>query len=145
MNYLLDTCVFAEYQNKKPNQKIIDWVTSQTEESLFISVLTIGEIEKGIARLPVSKRRTNLSDWLESLIHRFDKRVVPLEAEVMRRWGTLCGTLEERGRVLPVIDSLIAATSLTHNLTIVTRNVDDFSGTGCRILNIWTTTAPVKA
>lgn len=140
MNFLLDTCVFAEYQNKKPNQRVIDWVDSKTEESLFISVLTIGEIEKGIARLPVSKRRSNLSLWLESLMHRFDKRAIPLDVEVLRRWGALCGALEEKGRVLPVIDSLIAATSLTHNLTIVTRNVDDFAGTGCQILNIWTTT-----
>lgn len=137
MNFLLDTCVFAEYQNKKPDQKVIDWVDSQTEESLFISVLTIGEIEKGIARLPISKRRSNLSSWLESLIHRFDKRIVPLDVEVLRRWGALCGELEEKGRVLPVIDSLIAAKSLTHNLTIITRNVDDFTGTKCLVRNIW--------
>jgi len=140
MNFLLDTCVFAEYQNKKPNQRVIDWVYVQTEESLFISILTIGEIEKGIASLPVSKRRSNLSLWLESLIHRFDKRIVLLDLEVLRRWGTLCGALEVKGRVLPVMDSLMAATSLTHNLTVVTRNVDDFAATGCQILNIWTTT-----
>lgn len=137
MNFLLDTCVFAEYQNKKPNQKVIEWVDAQTEESLFISVLTIGEIEKGIARLPVSKRRSNLSNWLEQLIHRFDRRIIPLDTDVLRRWGALCGELEEKGRVLPVIDSLIAATTLTYNLTIVTRNVDDFVGTGCSIQNIW--------
>lgn len=145
MNFLLDTCVFAEYQNKKPDQKVIDWVDSQTEESLFVSVLTIGEIENGIARLPISKRRSNLSIWLESLIYRFDKRIVPLDVEVLRGWGKLCGVLEEKGRVLPVIDSLIAATSLTNNLTLVTRNVDDFSGTNCAILNIWTTTIPTTA
>lgn len=137
MNFLLDTPVFAEYQNKKPNQKVITWVESQTEESLFISILTVGEIEKGIARLPISKRRSNLSTWLDQLIHRFDRRILSLDVELMRRWGALCGGLEEKGRVLPVIDSLIAATSLTHNLMIVTRNVDDFAGTGCTAINVW--------
>lgn|SRR5574341_724318 len=137
MNFLLATCVFAEYQNQKPNQKVISWVDSQTEESLFISVLTIGEIEKGIAKLSVSKRRSYLREWLDQLIHRFDRRIIPLDLAVLRRWGALCGELERKGRVLPVMDSLIAATALAHHLTVVTRNEDDFKHTGCRILNVW--------
>ena len=137
MNFLLDTCVFAEYQNKKPNQNVISWLGSQTEESLFISVLTIGEIEKGIARLPASKRRRELSGWLDQLIHRFDRRIIHLDIEVLRRWGVLCGELEGKGRVLPVMDSLIAATALAHHLTIVTRNEEHFRDTECGILDIW--------
>lgn len=137
MNNLLDTCVFAEYQKKQPDEKVIAWVNSRIEETLFLSVLTIGEINKGIAKLPKSKRKTELEKWLQKLIIRFDKRILPLDLEVVRFWGELTGTLETKGRVLPIIDSLIAATALVHNLTIITRNEDDFADTGVKLLNIW--------
>jgi toxin FitB len=137
MNFLLDTCVFAEYQNKRPNQSVISWIDSQAEEALFVSILTIGEIEKGIARLPDSKRRVKLSRWLEHLVHRFDRRIISLDVEILRRWGALAGELEKKGHVLPVMDSLIAATALVHHLTVVTRNEEDFLNTGCRIVNVW--------
>ena len=137
MGYLLDTCVFAEYSNVRPRQQVINWVDEQSQESLYISVVTIGEIEKGIERMPVSKKRSGLESMLESLILRFDTRVLPLSTSTLRRWGKLTGGLESRGRPLPVIDSLIAATALEHGLTVVTRNTNDFVVANVDVLNIW--------
>ena len=137
MNHLLDTCVISEYQNKAPNEAVLSWIESQAEESLYLSILTIGEIEKGIAKLPNSKKKNELLKWLQSLIYRFDKRILPIDLEIIRCWGNLVGTLETKGRILPIMDSLIAATAIDKNLTIVTRNVRDFADTGVKILNIW--------
>lgn len=137
MNSLLDTSVIAEYKKPVPSAKVIEWLNTQLDESLFISVLTIGEIEKGIARLSASKRKTDLLSFLEILLVRFDRRVLPLNTQIMRRWGNLVGNLETIGRVLPIVDSLLAATALEYDLTIITRNVSDFEGTGANVLNIW--------
>ena len=137
MSYLLDTCVIAEYQKPMPDVKVIQWLDSQTEEWLFLSVLAIGEIEKGINKLPLSKRRTNLENFLDSLLARFDRRVLPLDTAVLRCWGKLIGSLEIKGRVLPILDSLLAATALEYDLTIVTRNEKDFTKTNTKLLNIW--------
>ncbi len=137
MSYLLDTCVPSEFLKKKPDQKTVVWFGKQLEESLYFSVLTIGEIQKGITRLDPSKRRTELELWLESIIYRYDRRILPLTVEIAVRWGIIKGELETQGTVLPVIDGLIAATALEHDLTVVTRNVADFSPTGVKILNLW--------
>ena len=137
MKNLLDTMVIAEYQKPAPATKVIDWLSLQIEESLFLSVLTIGEIEKGIAKLLVSKRKNNLEVFLENLITRFDRRILPLDTQTLRRWGRLIGSLEKKGRILPIVDSLLAATALEYDLTIVTRNTNDFMGTDARVLNVW--------
>ncbi|MGC2234950.1 MAG: type II toxin-antitoxin system VapC family toxin [Pyrinomonadaceae bacterium] len=137
MKNLLDTCVVAEYKKPAPETKVISWLDTQLEESLFLSVLTIGEIEKGIVRLPASKRKTDLENFLEVLLARFDRRIISLDTTVLRRWARVAGILESKGRVLPIIDSLLAATALEHDLTIITRNVADFDDTGAKVLNIW--------
>lgn len=137
MNYLLDTCVLAEFKNKKPEQKVLDWLAKIDEESLFLSVVTIGEIQKGISNLPRSKRRRELEKWLQSLIYRYDGRIYSVDVEIMISWGKLSGKLAKKGRVFPFVDSLIAATCLTHDLTLVTRNESDFKNSGVKLLNIW--------
>ena len=137
MRYLLDTCVFAEYSQDRPNEKVIDWVDSQIQETLYISVVTIGEIEKGIAKMPPSRRRTGIEAVLESLLIRFDDRVIPIDTAVARRWGKLTGDLENIGRPVPIIDSVIAATALEHHLTLITRNASDFAQTKAKVHNIW--------
>lgn len=139
MRYLLDTNVFAEYSKLNPQQKVIDWIDSQSPESLYISAVTIGEIEKGIVRMPPSKRKAGLEKLLERLILRFDIRILVLDTATFRLWGKLVGRLENKGRTLPVLDSLLAATALEHDLTIVTRNDADFKPTGAKVLNIWQT------
>jgi len=135
--YLLDTCVFAEYSRPRPNTKVFEWIDAQEQELQFLSVLTIGEMEKGIARLPSSKRRQSLEEVLNVIVSRFDHRILQLDIAIARRWGRMVESLELKGRKLPIIDSLMAATALEHDLTIVTQNILDFTDTGVTVLNIW--------
>jgi len=142
MKYLLDTCVISELVAKHPNPQVVDFVDALDSDDVYLSVITIGEIAKGIEKLPKSKRKQELHSWLkEDLLVRFDGRIIPLDTEVLMQWGVLVGRLELTGVTLPAIDSLIAATVLTYKLTLVTRNVDDFSGTGVEIVNPWEPTA----
>ncbi|MEJ7622730.1 MAG: type II toxin-antitoxin system VapC family toxin [Pyrinomonadaceae bacterium] len=137
MAYLLDTCVLSEYKKLIPNAKVIDWLESQSDELLFLSVLTIGELEKGIVKMPVSKRKNDLEAFVETLLVRFDRSILGLDTAILRRWGIIMGRLETEGRPIPVIDSLMAVTALEHDLTIVTRNEEDFAPTGVKVLNLW--------
>ena len=137
MAYLLDTCALSEFQKKLPSEKVINWLDAQPEAALFMSVVTIAEIQKGIAFLPVSRRRAQYQEWLEALIYRYDNRILPLSVNIARQWGELTGALEQKGRVLPLMDSLLAATALARRLTLVTRNTADFAGTGVTLLDIW--------
>ena len=137
MAYLPDTCVLSEFKKKQPEQKVIDRLNAQIEEALFLSTVTIGEIQKGISQLPASKRQSELEIWLEELIYRYDKRVLPLGTEVMKQWGQLIGSLGKQGYALSLMDSLIAATALTHSLVLVTRNEPDFAATKVIVLNPW--------
>ena len=136
--YLLDTCVLSELTKRRPEPAVIEWVDAVDEASLFISVITVGEIRKGIARLAHSARRGELETWLEmDLLGRFANRILPFDVETLLFWGALTARLEGEGRPLPAVDSLIAATSLHNHLALVTRNVKDFEGTGLVIVNPW--------
>jgi toxin FitB len=138
MNYLLDTCVLSEFTRRKPDEKVIRWLDSIDEEKLFISAIALGEIQRGIERLPESGRKTELLAWMNNgLLQRFGPRILPLEAETMLLWGSLTARLESAGRPLPVMDSLIAAAALQHNLILATRNVADFSPCGVQLTNPW--------
>jgi tRNA(fMet)-specific endonuclease VapC len=137
MNYLLDTCLFSEFKKPQPEPKVVKWLAGQIEETLFLSVVTIGEIQKGISGLAPSKKRTDLENWLQSLIIRYSGRILPLGTDEMLFWGDVIIKLEKKGRVLPFMDSLIAATALKHNLVLITKNESDFKNTGVKILNVW--------
>lgn len=137
MNYLIDTCVFSEYKKPYPKQEVLDWLDRQPNESLYVSVLTFGELEKGIIRMPESVRKKNLKIFLVQLIEQFGSRTLDLNIATVRRWAALMASVETKGRPLPMIDSLIAATALDNDLTIVTRNEDDFAATGAKVLNLW--------
>ena len=135
MNYLLDTCVISELTSKHPEQKVVEWIDQVSDERLFLSVITVGEIQPGIAKLPESRRRQELERWLkESLFLRFHDRILPLTMEVMLSWGTLTA----QGRTRPAIDSMIAAVALHYDLCLVTRNVKDFDGIDVKLWNPWT-------
>jgi tRNA(fMet)-specific endonuclease VapC len=138
MTYLLDTCLISELVAKQPNQKVLDWVDAQMPERLYLSVITIGEIAKGICKLTPSKRKESLTTWLnETLPNRFENRILTLDVSTMVLWGKLICQLEQNGRPLPAMDSLIAAIALQHSLSLVTRNEKDFAGTGVVIINPW--------
>jgi len=136
MRYLLDTCIISELIAKQPNQQVVAWIDSIDEEDLFLSVITLGEINRGVARLPDSKRKQQLSNWLKTeLLQRFQGRIAIIDTSVMLVWGELMARLEANGRKLPAIDSIIAAIALHGGFTLVTRNERDFVGTGIRIIN----------
>lgn len=137
MNFLIDTCLISEFKRPQPEPKVIRWLSDQIEESLYLSVVTIGEIQRGISLLADSRKKTELENWLHSLIIRYNGRIMRLDSEELIFWGDMVAKLEKRGRTLPLMDSLIAATALSHDLTLVTRNETDFDGTGVRVLNIW--------
>ena len=129
MSWLLDTCVLYEYARREPDQQVIEWLDAQDEDSLHLSVITLGEIEKGILKLRATdaRRAQKLTAWLAKVQQRFAGRILPLDAAALRVWAQLAAPSELAGRPLPVMDSLMMATAQCHGLTIVTRNVRDFS------------------
>ena len=125
--FLLDTNCISELVHSRPEPRVLEWIEAADESLLYLSVLTLGEIRKGVAGLPQSKRRTRLETWLElELQARFSGRILPIDAAVADRWGLLAAAAKRAGRSLSAIDGLLAATALHHNLTIVSRNVGRF-------------------
>jgi tRNA(fMet)-specific endonuclease VapC len=138
MKWLLDTCAISELVSRQPNKKVVEWIDDMKSESLYLSVITIGEIRKGVEKLPDSKRRDAIHNWLtEDLCLRFKDRIMPLDVDVLLTWGILIGRLEKEGRSMSAIDSLIAATVLHHDFILVTRNEEHFLGSKVRIHNPW--------
>jgi predicted nucleic acid-binding protein len=135
MSYLLDTNVISELVRPKPAKIVLDWFESIPSEALHISVLTLGEIRKGVEQMPDGVRREKLRLWLEhDLIDWFGARVLPVDTLVADRWGRLLALV---GRPVPSIDSLLAATALHHELRLVTRNQKDFDYPGLQVVNPW--------
>jgi predicted nucleic acid-binding protein len=136
MKFLLDTCVISELAAQQPDPGFVEWIDSIAEEKLYLSVITIGEIKKGIEKLPGSRRRSELTRWLEDeLLVRFKDKILPIDVHVMLVWGELTANLEKQGRKMPAIDSLIAATAVQGKLDLVTRNEADFEHTGVSVFN----------
>ncbi len=136
--FLLDTNILSELIKPKPEVKVTTWIDAIEEEQLLLSVLTLGEIRKGIMLLPRSARRTNLETWLRSeLPLRFSHRILDIDQEVADRWGVVSGSAMATGKPVAVVDGLLAATALHHNLTLATRNTKDFAATGVSLFNPW--------
>jgi predicted nucleic acid-binding protein len=136
--YLLDTNCLSELVRLKPERRVTAWIEAVDESLLHLSVLTFGEIRKGLAALPQSKRRTNLETWVEvELRARFFGRILPVDIAVADRWGLLAAQTKAKGKPLSIIDGLLAATSLHYNLTLVTRNTKDVIATGVATLDPW--------
>lgn len=135
MSYLIDTNVLSELKRKQPDPQVVAWLQERPRQSLYLSVLTLGEIRKGLERVEDASRRQSLLDWLEvELPHYFVGRLLGIDAATADRWGRL---MAEAGRPLPAIDALLAATALRHDLTLVTRNTKDFAGLAVRLINPW--------
>lgn len=136
--FLLDTNIPSEMTRHFPQRSVAQWLEDADDDKLYFSVVSIGEILKGIAALPESKRRNELQQWLtETLKPWFKGRILPVNEPVAERWGWMAGESKLKGRSLKVEDGLIAATALEPELTLVTRNVKDFEGLGVTILNPW--------
>ena len=135
MSYLIDTHVLSELRQRQPDANVVAWLEERPRQSLHLSVLSLGEIRKGIESVADAAFRQTLTDWLETdLPTYFVGRLLSIDAPVADRWGRVQATA---GRTLPVIDGLLAATALQHDLTLVTRNVKDFAGLGVPLIDPW--------
>ena len=136
--FLLDTNIISELVKPKPEANVTEWVENTDESLLYLSVLTLGEIRRGIAALSQSRRRATLEAWLDKdLRARFEGRILVIDQEVADRWGLLTAAARNCGIVLPVIDGLLAATALEHNLTLVTRDTGQIPSMGVAVFNPW--------
>jgi len=128
VSWLLDTCVLSEYVKKAPATQVIQWLDEQDETSLYLSVVSLGEIEKGILKLRASdpRRSQKFTAWLGKIEQRFTGRIRPLDSAALHAWAQLAANAELAGQHLPVMDGLIMATAQCHGLTVVTRNTWDF-------------------
>ena len=136
--FLLDTNCISELISPRPEPRVAEWLEEADEGLLYLSVLTLGEIRKGVALLAQGKRRTRLETWLEvELQARFSGRILPVDAVVADRWGVLAAEAKRKGKPLAIIDGLLAATALEYNLTVVSRNASDFANTHVAVLNPW--------
>jgi toxin FitB len=137
--FLLDTNIISKLLKPKPEPKVSTWIDATDEELLFLSVLTLAEIRKGVVLLPRSARRISLDAWLsKDLPLRFSDRILNIDEEIAHRWGQVSGLASAKGVNVPVIDGLLAATAIQHNLTLVTRNTRDVAATGVTLFNPWT-------
>jgi predicted nucleic acid-binding protein len=136
--FLIDTNCISEPFRTRPDSRVLAWLQNADERLLYLSVLTIGEIRRGIALLPQSQRRARLETWLEAeLLSRFSDRILPVTRAIADRWGLLDAALRRKGRSLPAVDGLLAATAMQHDLTVVSRNVADFSHAPVPVLDPW--------
>jgi predicted nucleic acid-binding protein len=137
LKYLLDTCLISELIKPSPDKNVTHWIKSEYSESLFISVITVGEIRKGLSIIPSSGKKEKLSNWLNTLLEEYSERILTIDLTVAENWGEILGKAQKSGKIMPSIDSLIAAIAYTNNMTLVTRNENDFQGANVPILNPW--------
>jgi len=136
VKYLLDTNIISEFISKTPNQKVIDYILALNEDDLYLSVITIGEIKAGIEKLANSQKKDKLLYWLANdLLVRFENKIIDIDIEVMLQWGVLNSYLKQLGKPLPIMDSLIGATTQVKDMTLLTRNENDFLNLDIKIVN----------
>lgn len=137
MRTLLDTCVLSELRRPGGTETVRQAVAAIADQELFLSVITIGEITKGIALLDEGKRKQELHGWLKTLEQEYRDRILDVTLDVVRLWGEITAEAQKQGRIIPVADGLIGATAKHHGLRLMTRNVDDFTALGLTIINPW--------
>ena len=138
MKYLLDTCVISEVIKREPNKNVISWLQAQNDDDLFLSILTFGEIQKGIQKDSDQSRKKKLKIWVEEdLKKRFENRIIPIDLKVVTNWGSIQGLAELAGRTMPTLDGLIAVSGLTYNCVVATRNTSDMEQSTAELFNPW--------
>ena len=137
MKVLLDTCALSELRLPRPDAGVGRAIQELDSDDLFVSVVTIGEIVKGVALLPAGQKKRLLQTWLQTLERHYGDRFLPVDLETCRMWGELTAAAQKAGRTIPASDGLIAATARRHGLYIMTRNTADFEPAGVSILNPW--------
>ena len=137
MSYLIDTNVLSELKRREPDARVIQWFSQRPASTLYLSVLTLGELRKGIDALSATPGKLALLDWLDAELPTFFAgRILAVDSKVADRWGRL---MAQAGRPLPAIDSLLAATAIAHGLTLITRNLKDFQHPDLAVLDPWST------
>jgi len=137
MKILLDTCILSELRKADSQEILKNALAPFVANQLFISVISIGEITKGIFLLPVSKKKSELLQWAEKLEKNYVSRTLGINSDIAHIWGELTAKAQKNGKQIPAADGLIAATALAHGLHVMTRNIDDFEHTGALLLNPW--------
>jgi toxin FitB len=137
LKYLLDTCFVSELTKPEPNRGVTEWLQTAKVEDLYLSVISIGEIKKGIHKLPISKKKQTLLLWAETLLTDYQERILGLDLAVMENWSVMIANAEKSGQPVASMDSLIAATAYTHHLTLLTRNESDFVACDIALINPW--------
>jgi predicted nucleic acid-binding protein len=136
--FLLDTNCLSELVRIKPEPRVVEWMEAADEGLLYLSVLTLGEIRKGLAGMSQGKRRARLEAWLEAdLQARFSGRILSVDRRVADRWGFITAQAKNEGYSLPIVDGLLAATAVHYNLTVVSRNISDFRRAQVPVFNPW--------
>lgn len=139
MNYLLDTNAVSEWVKPRPNLGLVRWLDEVDEDRTYLSVVTVGELRKGVDRLEDGRRRRQLDQWLSvDLIDRFEGRLLPVDVAVADTWGNLLAAGELAGSAVGAVDGLIAATARAHELEVITRDVAPFVAAGVAVSNPWT-------
>lgn len=139
MNFLLDTNIVSEWTKPYPSPRVMQWLAEADEERVFLSVITVAEIQHGIEALPPgAAKRDRLKSWLrEDLLARFEGRLFNIDIETALIWGQITALSKSAGRMMGVVDGFIAATAVRQDVVLVTRNVADFEHCGIRLLNPW--------
>jgi predicted nucleic acid-binding protein len=138
MNHLLDTNVLCEPTRLKPDRKVLEWLAAADEDRLYLSAVTLAEVQRGVARLPRGARRERIQHWLaHDVVERFGDRILPVDLAVGVQWGQLMAAAESLGRTMNSLDGFIAATAVVRDLILVTRNVPDFEDAVPRLVNPW--------
>lgn len=139
MSFLLDTNVVSEWTKSRPNAGVITWLAEADEDRVFVSVVTLAELRHGIERVSPGKRKARLEEWLrDELPLRFEGRVLPIDSAIADAWGKVIASREHKGRPMSVLDAFIAATADVHDLTLITRNANDFELSVKSVINPWT-------
>ncbi len=139
MSFLLDTNVVSEWIKPRPDPGVINWLTEVDEDQVFLSVVSLAELRYGIERMPIGARQNRLDQWLrQEVTLRFENRILPLDAAIADAWGQVSARSRAGGRAISIMDGFLAATAEVHGLTMVTRNVPDFSVLGHSVVNPWT-------